>query len=91
MHARPRARGAVAVPGRLPEVRAQDDRRGLAVRVARAHQAPAEPEPEAATDPDVAALLDEAESIVNEVGFQLLAEEERKAKRKLFRKKKRKR
>jgi len=51
------------------------------------------PEPLSASDPDVAALLDEAESIVNEVGFQLLAEEERKAKRKLFRKanKKRKR
>ena len=54
---------------------------------------PDEPEPLSAADPDVAALLDEAESIVNEVGFQLLAEEERKAKRKLFRKasKKRKR
>ncbi len=52
-----------------------------------------EPEPAHASDPSVAALLDEAESIVNEVGFQLLAEEERKAKRKLFRKaaKKRKR
>ena len=54
---------------------------------------PVEPTSEAAHDPDVAALLDEAESIVNDIGFQLLAEEERKAKRKLFRKanKKRKR
>ena len=42
-------------------------------------------------DADVAALLDEAEDIVNAAGFELLAEEERKAKRKLFRKKKRKR
>jgi hypothetical protein len=52
-----------------------------------------EPEPSAVTDPDIAALLDEAESIVNDVGFKLLAEEDRKAKRKLFRKanKKRKR
>ena len=50
-----------------------------------------EPEPVTSVDADVAALLDEAESIVNEVGFQLLSEEERKAKRKLFRKKKGKR
>ena len=82
----------MALPGRLPEVRAQDDRRRLAVRIARAHHArPLEPEAEAPDDPDVAALLDEAENIVNDVGFQLLAEEDRKAKRKLFRKKKRKR
>jgi hypothetical protein len=51
-----------------------------------------EPEPEPVEMPaDVAALLDEAENIVNEVGFQLLAEEERKSSRKFFRKKKRKR
>ena len=49
-------------------------------------KAPEEP-PEAVTDPNVAALLDEAENIVNEVGFQLREEEDRKAKRKLFRKK----
>jgi hypothetical protein len=54
-------------------------------------KSPVEPVPEAATDPDVAALLDEAENIVNDVGFQLLAEEERKAKRKLFRKAQKKR
>ena len=53
-------------------------------------KAPPEP-PEAVSDPNVAALLDEAESIVNEVGFQLLEEEDRKAKRKLFRKKPNKR
>ena len=47
--------------------------------------------PEAIDDPDIAALLDEAENIVNDAGFGLLAEEERKASRKLFRKKKRKR
>jgi hypothetical protein len=56
---------------------------------------PTKPEPEpvadAAVDPSIAALLDEAESIVNEAGFELLSEEERKARRKLFRKKKRKR
>jgi hypothetical protein len=51
---------------------------------------PAEP-PEAVDDPSVAALLDDAENIVNDIGFQLLAEEDRKAKRKLFRKKKKKR
>jgi hypothetical protein len=45
----------------------------------------------AATDTDVAALLDEAENIVNDAGFELLAEQERKSSRKLFRKKKRKR
>ena len=54
-------------------------------------KAPAEPEGEVPGDPAVAALLDEAENIVNDIGFQLLAEEDRKAKRKLFRKKKRKR
>jgi hypothetical protein len=54
-------------------------------------KAPAEPEVPSSVDPDVAALLDEAENIVNEVGFQLLAEEDRKSNRKLFRKKKRKR
>ena len=43
-----------------------------------ADQAPSSP-PEARADPDVAALLDEAESIVNDIGFQLLAEEDRKA------------
>jgi hypothetical protein len=53
-------------------------------------KAPAEPV-EAADDPDVAALLDDAENIVNEIGFELLAEEDRKSKRKLFRKKKGKR
>ena len=50
-----------------------------------------EPEPVDSTDADVAALLDEAENIVNDAGFELLAEQERKASRKLFRKKKRKR
>ena len=44
--------------------------------------------PEAIDDPDIAALLDDAENIVNDIGFQLLAEEDRKSKRKLFRKKK---
>ena len=50
-----------------------------------------EPEPVSATDTDVAALLDEAENIVNDAGFEVLAEQERTASRKLFRKKKRKR
>ena len=50
-----------------------------------------EPEPEPAMPSDVAALLDEAENIVNDAGFQLLSEQERKASRKLFRKKKRRR
>ena len=51
----------------------------------------AEPEGEVPADPDVAALLDEAENIVNDIGFRLLAEEERKSNRKLFRKKQKKR
>jgi hypothetical protein len=50
-----------------------------------------EAEPRVETPADVAALLDEAENIVNDVGFQLLAEEQRKASRKFFRKKKRRR
>ena len=52
---------------------------------------PSEPDLDGDGNPDVAALLDEAESIVNEVGFQLIAEEDAKSRRKLFRKKKRKR
>ena len=50
-----------------------------------------ESEPVSATDTDVAALLDAAENIVNDAGFELLAEQERKSSRKLFRKRKRKR
>ena len=52
-----------------------------------------EAEPEVEMAADVAALLDEAENIVNLAGVDIVAEEERKAKRKLFRKinKKRKR
>jgi hypothetical protein len=52
---------------------------------------PAPPEPEVPIDADVAALLDQAEDIVNAAGLDLLAEQERKAKRKLFRKKRKKR
>ena len=48
-------------------------------------------EPPAKLDADVAALLDEAENIVNLAGIDIVAEEERKAKRKLFRKPKKKR
>jgi hypothetical protein len=48
-------------------------------------------EPPAALDADVAALLDEAEDIVNLAGIDILAEQERKAKRKLFRKAQKKR
>ena len=47
---------------------------------------PAPAEPEVAVDADVAALLDDAEDIVNAAGFELLAEQERKSRRKLFRK-----
>jgi len=47
-----------------------------------AKQAPA-PEP---AGEDVAALLDAAEDIVNSAGAELLAEQDRKAQRKLFRK-----
>jgi len=43
-------------------------------------------EPEVAMTADVAALLDEAEDIVNAAGAALLAEEEAKSKRKFFRK-----
>jgi hypothetical protein len=48
-------------------------------------------EPPAALDADVSALLDEAENIVNLAGADILAEEDRKSKRKLFRKIKKKR
>ena len=48
---------------------------------------PSPPEPEIEMNADVAALLDEAEDIVNAAGVELLDERERKAKRKLFRKK----
>jgi hypothetical protein len=48
-----------------------------------------ESEPAEEMPADVAALLDEAENIVNDAGFELLAEQERKSARKFFRKKKR--
>ena len=48
-------------------------------------------EPPAKMDADVAALLDEVEDIVNLAGIDFLAEEDRKAKRKLFRKVQKKR
>ncbi len=48
-------------------------------------------EPPEAIPADVSALLDEAEDIVNLAGIDILAEEERKAKRKLFRKAQKKR
>jgi hypothetical protein len=44
--------------------------------------------PEVAMDADVAALLDQAEDIVNAAGAELLAEQERKARKRLFRKRK---
>jgi len=48
----------------------------------------APPEPEVTVDADVAALLDAAEDIVNSAGLEFLDEQDRKAKRKLFRKRK---
>ena len=48
---------------------------------------PSPPEPEVEMNADVAALLDEAEDIVNAAGLELLDERDRKAKRKMFRKK----
>ena len=51
---------------------------------------PAPAEPEIAVDADVAALLDAAEDIVNAAGAELLAEQDRKAARKFFRKRKKK-
>src|SRR4051794_14884499 len=49
---------------------------------------PAPPEPEVQFDADVAALLDSAEDIVNAAGFEVLAEHERKNRKKMFRKRK---
>ena len=67
---RPRARGAVALPRRLPRLRAADDRRRLAgrARSTKGYDAP-EPEPEG---DDVAALLDAAEDIVNSAAPDIL-------------------
>lgn len=48
-----------------------------------------EPEPVAAEPDDISALLDSAEEIVNAAGAELMAEQQKKQKRKLFRKKKR--
>jgi hypothetical protein len=51
--------------------------------------APPPPEPDVSMTSDVAALLDEAEDIVNAAGADLLSEQQRKASRKkLFRKRK---
>ena len=49
---------------------------------------PSPPEPDIEMDADIAALLDSAEDIVNEAGLKLLDEQERKAKRKMFKKRK---
>ena len=50
---------------------------------------PAPPEPEVAMSADVAALLDEAEDIVNAAGAELLDERAKRASRKgMFRKRK---
>jgi hypothetical protein len=49
---------------------------------------PAPPEPEVEMNADIAALLDEAEDIVNMAGLQVLDEQERKAKKKMFKKRK---
>jgi hypothetical protein len=49
---------------------------------------PSPPEPEVTIDADVAALLDSAEDIVNAAGLELLDEQERKARKKMFRKRK---
>jgi hypothetical protein len=50
---------------------------------------PSPPEPEVAMNADVAALLDEAEDIVNAAGAEALAEMDRRAAKKRFRRKKR--
>jgi hypothetical protein len=52
---------------------------------------PSPPPPDVPIDADVAALLDHAEDIVNAAGIELMAEQQRKANRKLFRKRKKKR
>jgi len=49
---------------------------------------PAPPEPEVEMNADIAAMLDEAEDIVNMAGLQVLDEQERKAKKKMFKKRK---
>jgi hypothetical protein len=53
---------------------------------------PAPPEPEVAMNADVAALLDEAESIVNAAGIDLVAQHEKRNKQRkgMFKKKKKK-
>src|SRR5262245_17222737 len=51
---------------------------------------PSPPEPEVPMTAEVAALLDEAEDIVNAAGAEILDEKQRKAKRKLFKKRKKK-
>ena len=78
------------MPGRLPEVRAPHDRRGLGVRLARPRAwSRRRPNPRSTIDADVAALLDSAEDIVNAAGLELLDEQNRKAgRKKMFRKRK---
>ena len=49
---------------------------------------PAPAEPEVTVDADVAALLDQAEDIVNAAGAELLAEQQRKMRKGMFRKRK---
>jgi hypothetical protein len=49
---------------------------------------PPPPEPELSSDADIAALLDQAEDIVNAAGIELVAEQQRKSRRKFFKKRK---
>ena len=77
----------MALPRRLPRLRAAHDRRRLAGRLARARATTApEPEPEGE---DVAALLDAAEDIVNSAAPDILSEFD-KPKRRFGKRKKRK-
>ena len=62
----------MALPGRLPELRAAPRRRELAARHARRARPP-RPRPD---EEGIAELLDEAEEIVNAAGPQILAEVE---------------
>ena len=78
VRARSRARGAVGCPADCPKYERKMIDAGWQYGSLAPDNEP-EAEPPAEIDADVAALLDEAENIVNDAGFDILAEEERKA------------
>lgn len=88
MHPRPRAGSAVKCPADCPRYERRKIDAGWQYGSLAKGMEPSPPEPEVAMNADVAALLDEAEDIVNAAGFDLRVEQAKKSRRGMFRKRK---